>query len=988
MKVYSLLFVLMITGSFANGQEGTMSRNSNNEINNAFVQNKGQLRHQSNVLYYFISNNLKVSITNKGLSYSFIKIKGNKEKVRDSSATISVSQIDMNLVDAIISSENIEQLHPRKNTSNFFFENCPKGITNVGSYDTILIRNIYEGIDWRIYLNGKGVKYDFLLQPGADAQRIRMRFPGADSIRISNDRIELQLYSALGEMRETNLTAFVTNNLQLLECKYRLKGTELSYEINIPQGVSVTIDPPLLWSTYFGGNDVDWVNKMCVDSENNLFITGLTWSNNIPVVNPATGVIFQGSLINAYDIFLTKYDSARQLVWSTYLGSSGYDDPRGGLCIDGSDHIYLVGLSGNTDFPLINTGGGMYFQGAVTGGFWDVLIATFDNNGFLFRSTFYGGNDIDEPRAAVLDGLGNLYITGEVQSSNFPTFNPGNGAFYQPSIGSSSNWDVFLLKFDTCGVRKWATFMGGSNPDIPGDIAVNSSGEIFVCAGTNSPTTLFPLANPGGNAYYYSGPASSVGVLIKFGLNNNLIWSTTIGPVSSAVYFSKIKLDKWNRLYVVGTSWATDCPVVDPAGGAFVQAYPNSISACVPIILEFNDSLEMEWSTPLLGSGVGGFYSVDIDTNGNVFAVGTQDSYTEQVVNPGGGSFFQQYNAGAYDVFIAKFFPSHARQWVTFFGGSNDEEYGANSFMNNVLIDKNQHMLFMGTTRSTNLPLKNRGNGAYIDSTFNGGNSDAFILEFGSACETPNAPTSLTSSSSAICVGDTVTLTAAIVTASTQYIWTISPGINFINQGNTNTQSVAVNNSGNVCVNVSNGCGSSSATCINLSPNIPSGTIPFSDTTVCPGDTVRINLLLASDAIWLPGTYLSDSSSANTVSIPFENIIYHIIITDNNGCITNDSLMVIVRDSCIIPSNCNWGLFPNPAPGFVNFFSDCPLDSLSNLKLRLYDVLGQIVYENLNLASGANDLNHFELANAMYFYVICDEKEILKSGKILNMVVH
>lgn len=955
----------------------------------AFTENKGQLRNQTNVLFYYDAPGMRICIRKDGLSYSFIKRLNSREYSKGHPDSILISQVSMQLMNVNINTALVKKIHQRKATSNYFLEHCPKGILNVGAYDTVLVPNIYHGIDWQIYTSAKGIKYDFILHPGADPRLIQMQFFGIDSLSTSNYGQELHLHSPMGKIIEGHLKSFNTLTKEIIPSSYQLNGKTVSYTITVPQGATVTIDPPLLWSTYFGGIGLDEACNMALGPENSFMIDGTTLSLNLPTVNPGSGAFFAPTLVGPNtDVYLCKFDSARQLVWSTYFGSSGNENPWGGLCIDSAGHIYVVGNASTTDLPRINTGGGMYFQN-VQNGFWDLFIATFTENGVLFRNTFYGGNFVDTPIETVLDGQGHLYITGTTQSTDFPPFNPGGGAYYQSLIGG--NEDLFLLKLDTSGVRLWSTFIGGPNNDGLMDMCTDKHGNIFLSATTSSPALQFPLFDPGGFSYFYTGPNASNLILMKFGPQSNLMWSTGLGP-ASALFGLSMETGPQGQLYVAGTCWADDLVAVDPGNGAWVQSPPANLTGSTPMIMMFDTSLALKWLTVIHASNaLGGFNSVQVDTSGNVYAVGSTSALSEQILNPGNNSFFQSTNAGGIDMFVMRFSPTHVRQWSTFIGGDLDEGYGVgyNHMLNSSLIDQNQHLLLFNMTKSTNMPLKNRGNGAYIDSTSNG-DFDAMLMEFGTACETPNAPTSIPfNGSQSLCMGDTLILSCSLVSGTTQYTWTATQGVSIFNPSTTHTQFVIVDSAGTVCVSTANGCGLGGMTCITLTPYSPSGIIPFVDTTVCPGDSLMINLLSTASAHWTPSIFLNDSTTASPVAVPYNNVSYNIEMSDVHGCISNDSIQIYVNDTCNIQvGDCSFIFGPNPAAGFISLSAMCNSDSLSHIRLRLFNVLGQIVYENIDLINGTNTLDHFELADAMYLYVISDEKKIIKSGKILNVKVN
>ena len=94
-----------------------------------------------------------------------------------------------------------------------------------------------------------------------------------------------------------------------------------------------------------------------------------------------------------------------------------------------------------------------------------------------------GKNKSDEGYSIAVDGSGNIYVTGYLTNSQFPTpagvdFDPGAGTEILNSNGES---DIFIAKYDSNGNYKWAKNIGGTSNDEGKGIAVdNSSGYVYI----------------------------------------------------------------------------------------------------------------------------------------------------------------------------------------------------------------------------------------------------------------------------------------------------------------------------------------------------------------------------------------------------------------------------------------------------------------------------------------------------------------------------
>jgi hypothetical protein len=407
------------------------------------------------------------------------------------------------------------------------------------------------------------------------------------------------------------------------------------------------------WATYFGGSDDDWAFSVATDPQGNVYVVGGTSSTNFPVYDPGGGVYYQGSLAGSYDAFILKFNSIGVRQWATYYGGNDYDHANS-VVIDPQGNVYVLGYTLSTNFPVYNPSGGAYYQGS-NAGYSDAFILKFNSSGVRLWATYYGGNYNDNAYSVTVDFQGNVYVVGYTNSSDFPVYSPGGDAYYQGTIGSSDSFDVFILKFNSSGVRLWATYYGGSSSDYAFSVATDPQGNYYVVGYTRS--TDFPVHDPGGGAYYQGtigGGSSNYydAFILKFNSSGVRLWATYYGGNDLDEAYS-VTTDSQGNVYVVGYTGSTNFPVHDPGGGAYYQG--SRAGGYDAFILKFNSSGVMQCATYYGGSDGDWANSIATDPRGNFYVVGFTHSSDFPVYSPGGSAYYQGTNAGNSDAFILKF---------------------------------------------------------------------------------------------------------------------------------------------------------------------------------------------------------------------------------------------------------------------------------------------------------------------------------------------
>jgi gliding motility-associated-like protein len=642
-----------------------------------FIENIGQMNGLDRkpipfVLFKVSSNDLDMYVTEKGLTYFFRKtiIEKKGEGIKNKKK-IDYQRFDIELEGIQIKRENILKELPDTAEFNFFYPSCPQGINGVKQFGRIVIKDIYPGIDWVLYNSSqKGFKYDFVIHPGADPKKIVFLYRTKRPIKLSEGKIVFK--TDLGGIEEDAPQSYISEPFEQIASSFILKSVKKK------------------------------------KSKKNTFYESQVGFN-----------------INSYSLNKTLIIDPLQLWWSTYFG--GEDQSQGkAIAADNLNNIFVTGSTFAYDFPTLDVGSGAYFEATPISYFsytnnCDVFISKFDIWGKLLWSTFYGGSEFDVANSITCDKFNNIFITGFTRSIAFPTFNPGGGVYYQTSFGGPGNpsfpadpgGDMFILKFDNSGHRKWATYYGGSFEDSGNSVCCDIFNNVYVVGKVGS--TDFPLYNPGGGAYFKNSLNSWDVGIVKFNNAGQRLWATLYGgndyeePLNASC-------DIFGNIYVVGATNSKTFPCQSPGNGAFYQS--TASGNLDGFILKFNQSSQLNWATYYGGNSEDEANAIACDSKGNVFVKGhTSSADFPSLKNPGNGAYFDSINKAG-DVFITKYDPNCKVQWSTLFGGSSSEAF----FMggNNLAIGECDEVYLVAFTDSPNMPTKDIGSGAYYDNSYNG----------------------------------------------------------------------------------------------------------------------------------------------------------------------------------------------------------------------------------------------------------------------------
>ncbi|HYO50949.1 MAG TPA: YCF48-related protein [Chloroflexia bacterium] len=582
---------------------------------------------------------------------------------------------------------------------NYLLGNTPsEWHTNLPAYGGITYRDIYPGISLDYSGTRSALKGTYTLAPNADPSLIRWRYEGAKSVTVDADgRLQIVAGAETSALTEDTPVAWqeIGGQRVSVSSSYAVApdgsiGFALgSYDPAYP----LTIDPALTFSSYMGGSGGEWALNIAADSAGSIYITGYTNSTDYPYVNG-----FQQQYVAQSDSFVTKIDTnTSTIIYSSYLGG-GRLDLAYGIDIDPSGHAYVSGSTASPNFPTANP-----FQPTIGGLTDAFLSKISPDGSFLVYSTYLGGTDADSGLGLAVDAAGNAYVGGSTQSSNFPTqsafqpalrgtvdgfltkFNPdgtglvvstylggssgenvhgvavdGSGNMYvsgetysndfpvanafQPQCYQLCSSDAFVTKFRADGQGLiYSTYLGGNIGEVADDIAVDAEGNAYVTGWTDS--SNFPTYM----AYQPNWRGFDDAFVTKFNATGQLgvpgTYSTYLGGGGSDGGFG-IAVNRNGNAYVGGFTQSDDFPLLDPLYTPMAGFEDGFVTKFA------RDGQSLVYSTFFGGSNGReeiGASGLDIDDAGNTYIVGNTVSTNMLMVHP-----IQAQNAGGYDAFVAR----------------------------------------------------------------------------------------------------------------------------------------------------------------------------------------------------------------------------------------------------------------------------------------------------------------------------------------------
>jgi Beta-propeller repeat len=308
---------------------------------------------------------------------------------------------------------------------NFLSKDHIDSIVGIPACSGIVAHDIWPGIDLKLYARHSGIEQEFLIHRGADPAQILISYHGVDKVRTEDGTLLVD--TAVGQLTEGKLAVYqdIQGSRIPINARFKLlNGNSFSFDLNAynPEYDTV-VDPPLLFSTYLGGDGPEQTNGVAVDPTGAIYVVGTTNSATFP-----TNIgLYIHSPNSGSAVFITKLNpTGTALVYSTYINSptSWWDGYYGqSIAVDKAGQVYIAGIASvqASAYPSTATA----FQGCGGGStlFLSKLNASADS---LLYSTCFSGDlngvttYVSRKFPITADDTGHVFWAG-VTSCSIPT---------------------------------------------------------------------------------------------------------------------------------------------------------------------------------------------------------------------------------------------------------------------------------------------------------------------------------------------------------------------------------------------------------------------------------------------------------------------------------------------------------------------------------------------------------------------------------------
>lgn len=415
-----------------------------------------------------------------------------------------------------------------------------RGINNFGA---VRYTGLYPGIDMVFHANRGKLESDFIVAPGADPSRIRLRIRGSRGLKL-NEGGSLLIEAAQSPLEFRKPVAFESNgkSRKPVEVSYEVaRGGEVRLRVApYSRSSTLVIDPEIVFASYLGGGTasgnpaIDSAAAVALDAAGMIYIAGYTVALDFPVKDPIDSPELFDNGYYYEDIFLSKIDPATgALVYSTILGGAG-TDAAFGLAVDEEGAVYLAGRA-SAGFPYTAKFDPACDEMAARTAFALKLSPRGDQ--IEYADCLCGWADA----TSLALGPGKALFTAGYYLSGAQPALPVTPNAFQAEMPPASR-KAFMVKLDAAGELTYATWLSGNGQDTPLSLAADAGGGVVILGATTSNT--FPTVNAlqprnsSGGGINWSGDGGATWSARNSGLTDNSFLQIAPDPSTAGTAYA------------------------------------------------------------------------------------------------------------------------------------------------------------------------------------------------------------------------------------------------------------------------------------------------------------------------------------------------------------------------------------------------------------------------------------------------------------------
>lgn len=679
------------------------------------------------------------------------------------------------------------------------------------------------------------------------------------------------------------------------------------------------------WAKNISGTGNEICYSMSKDASGNIYMAG-SFEGSADF-DPSPSMSDTKTSAGSKDIFMTKYNSLGNYLWSVKMGGSGIDEAKFIKVNPANNDIYLVGTFQNVvDFDF-----GSPTATLSSAGGYDIFFARYNASGTLLYARRIGGVNIELVDAVDINSSGDLIMLGRFTGT--VDFNPNSGVYNLVANGS----EAFIAQYSN-NFTMLQAYKFGPGSVYPKDVCYDNTGTKFYVTGAFNGTFDADFGSATQNLVAVSN--NNDAFVVKYDNNIGLQWAVNIAGTIGPKEGKSICIDNSNNALITGAFTGT----MDTDPSSNVVSYSSNNNSMDVFFAAYGSTSGTHLGSHTIG-GTGSDYGncISIDASSNIYISGAFQSTID--LDPTNGTDVHT-SGGGDDVFFYKMSSN-----LTYNFGKNLSGSGHQQVLDQ-LITGSDGLNICGLFTNA-VDFDPNSGVAQITSM---GQNDGYFARY-EACAAPTMPTSAATNNMP-CAGESVTLSivAGDLGGGANYVWyaggcgSVQVGTGtIIVQNPTVTTGYFVRAEGG-CLTAPGPC--SGANSVDVIPT-PTLTLSSSQYTLCQGEYATLSFGGAFSYSLNGGPLNNNSVSVN----PFSSTIY--TITGADQCVTSKTIAITV-DACTTLAETLKStvlIYPNPAQNEIHVETVSPIQ-----EIIIKDLTGKTLSTHTHTLLDVKDL-----PNGVYF---------------------